>query len=284
MIADTFAARWQALREERTNLVLGVQPSPKWLRAWSLPDDLDGARRFCDLLLSEAVGRVAAVKVQTPFFERLGPDGVGLLARFVDECRAVGTLTVVDAKRGDASDCMEALASTYLGDGRGLGADAMTVAAPMGFESVRPACDAGARSGACVLVVVRTSDRGSDPLQTAVTQAGPTTSQWLAEEITAANEELAPDATLGPVGAVVGAGPEEALELLRRMPRSLVSLPGLGRPGRTLEQFERAAAEARERVLLPITSGLLSDGWRGLRAKVEEWKTAIAASAIGAQA
>src|SRR5207249_5396584 len=133
---------------------------------------------------------------------------------------------------------------------RVLGADAMTVAAPMGFESVLPACDAGARSGACVLVVVRTSDRGSDPLQTAVTQAGPTASQWLAEEITAANEALAPDATVGPVGAVVGAGPAEARELLRRMPRSLVSLPGLGRPGRTLEQFERAAAEARERVLL----------------------------------
>ena len=274
MTPEPFAARWQALRNERTSLVLGVQPSSKWLREWAFADDLDGARHFCDVLLSEAVGRVAAVKIQTPFFERLGPPGMSLLATFVEECRALGTLTVADAKRGDASDCMAALAAAHV-------ADAMTAAAFMGFESLRPACEIAARSGASVFVVVRTSDPGSEPIQTAATAGGSSVSQWLADEITATNEALAPDAPVGPVGGVVGAGAEEARDLLRRMPRSLVSLPGLGRPGRTLEQFEQAAAEARERVLLPITSGLLSAGPGGLRKRVEEWKDALAASALG---
>jgi orotidine-5'-phosphate decarboxylase len=280
-VAASFGERWTALREERTSLVLGVQPSAAWLRAWSLRDDLRGAADFCDVLLTRAVGRVAAVKIQAPFFERFGPAGLTLLAAFVERSRELGTLTIVDAKRGDADDTMPALAAAYLGPSSWLGADAVTVVAYMGFDSLRPLCEAAVRSESAVFVVVRTSGHAADPVQRACSAGNGTVAEWLGGEIAAANAGLAPGVPIGPVGAVVGAPPGEARALVARARGALVSLPGLGREGRTLAHLEAAAGDAAARVLLPITSGLLRDGPAGLRASVERWQRAIRASALG---
>jgi orotidine-5'-phosphate decarboxylase len=277
----SFAERWAALREERTSLVLGVQPSTAWLRTWSLRDDLDGAAEFCELLLERAVARIAAVKIQAPFFERFGPDGLSLLRVFVERAREVGTLTIVDAKRGDADDTMTALAAAYLGPDSWLRADAITAVPYMGFESLLSLFEAAAQVGCAVFVVVRTSGHAADPVQRARTTGNDSVAQWLGQEIAGANAVLAPGASVGPVGAVVGAPPDEARDLVARTHFALVSLPGLGRAGRTIADLEAAAGKAGARVLLPVTSGLLRDGPAGLRANVERWQDAIRASSLG---
>ena len=279
---SAFGERWAVLREERTSLALGVQPSAAWLRAWSLHDDLRGATTFCDVLLDRVVGRVAAVKIQAPFFERFGPAGMSLLATFIERSRELGTLTIVDAKRGDADDTMPAFAAAYIGPSSWLRADAVTAVAYMGFDSLRPLCEAASRSGSAVFVVVRTSGHAADPVQRARSAGERTVAEWLSEEIAAVNVALAPGAPIGPVGAVVGAPPDEARELVARAQGALVSLPGLGRKGRTLADLEAAAGDAAARVLLPITSGVLKDGPAELRTNVESWQRAIRASTLGA--
>jgi len=106
---SAFAQRWLDNVARRTNLVLGVAPSPKWLTAWGLPDSVGGLGTFC-AQIADSVGALSAVKLQSPFFERFGPAGLSAMADLAVACAATRTLVVVDAKRGDAEYWLPAYA------------------------------------------------------------------------------------------------------------------------------------------------------------------------------
>jgi orotidine-5'-phosphate decarboxylase len=53
---------------------------------------------------------VAAVKPQSAFFEVFGSRGIAVLERVMTELREAGTLTILDAKRGDIGSTMTAYA------------------------------------------------------------------------------------------------------------------------------------------------------------------------------
>ncbi len=59
--------------------------------------------------------------------------------------REAGALVLMDAKRGDIGSTMAAYAATYLDKDAPLFSDAVTVSPYLGFGSLRPALDAGAR-------------------------------------------------------------------------------------------------------------------------------------------
>jgi orotidine-5'-phosphate decarboxylase len=62
------------------------------MRDWGLNDDADGLRRFCRLVMEAAADRIAVVKPQSAFFERLGPPGLSELARAIAMIREQGAL------------------------------------------------------------------------------------------------------------------------------------------------------------------------------------------------
>jgi orotidine-5'-phosphate decarboxylase len=266
-------AAWPDLAAERTGLAVGVAPSPKWLSAWGLPDSAQGAATFCDIVL-EAVAGVAAVKVQTPFLERFGAEGLALLSAFFAGCAQRGTLTVADAKRCDTEDTMASYADLYLGEQSVLGADAVTVAPYIGVDAGAPLFEAAGRRGCAVFVLVRTSNHES-AVQLSRDEGERTVSEQVADQIAEHNRTLSTGARVGPVAAVVGAPPDAAAALLRRMPDTVVSLPGLGRPGRTVDQFRAVVGDAGWRVLLPITSGVLEAGPRDLADRIRQWQRAL---------
>jgi orotidine-5'-phosphate decarboxylase len=268
----TFAA-WPDLAAERTGLAVGVAPSPKWLSAWGLPDSVQGARTFCDIVLESVTG-VAAVKVQTPFFERFGAEGLALLSSFFVGCAQRGTLTVADAKRCDTEDTMASYADLYLGEESVLGADAVTVAPFIGVDATGPLFEAARQRGCAVFVLVRTSNHGS-AVQLSRDEGERTVSEQVADRIAEHNRALAAGARVGPAAAVVGAPPEAAAALLRRMPDTVVSLPGLGRQGRTVDQFRTVVGDAGWRVVLPITSGVLEAGPHGLADRIRQWQRVL---------
>lgn len=261
---------WPERVDARTALAVGVAPSSKWLAAWGLPDDLRGATEFCERLL-EAVATAAAVKVQTPFFERFGPDGLRLLAWFLAECAGRDVLTVADCKRCDAEDTMTAYADIYLGAGSVLGADAVTVAPFLGLGALTPLVATAVERRCVVFVLVRTSNHEAG-LQLSRDTAGRTVSERLADEIEEINRGRPPGDGLGSAAALVGAPAEAAASLLRRMPGTLVSLPGLGRPGRTVDEFAAVIGTEGGRVLLPVTSGVLQAGPDGVAERVRRWQ------------
>ncbi|WP_436763807.1 orotidine-5'-phosphate decarboxylase [Streptosporangium sp. V21-05] len=268
---------WTDLLTTRSALCLGIAPSPKWLEAWRMDDDLDGARRMCAVVLEAAGERVSVYRIQVPFFTRFGAAGAALLREVVDGVHERGSLAVLDAKVCDADDTMDSYADLYLGPGSVLGGDAVTANPFMGFASLGPLLRRARDSGTLVMVLVRTSNHAAGGVQGAVTGSR-TVAQRTADEVREWNDEHGVAAA-----AVVGAGREEALDLVARMPSAVVELPGLGRAGRETRDLVAVAAEAPGRAVLPVTTGVLRHGpdVAALGASIAAWREEI--GTIGAE-
>jgi orotidine-5'-phosphate decarboxylase len=254
-----FADRYLELSRARSPLCLGLDPSRDLLGHWGLNDDAEGLRRFCDTVLDAAGERVAVVKPQAGFFERLGPAGLSEMAAAVARVRAQGALSLIDAKRGDVSGTMEGYAQAMLGVDSGFGGNAMTVTAYLGFKALKPVVDRANACGAAVFVVVRSSNPEGRALQTAVHADGRTVAEALADDITAYN--VSRGSGPGVVGAVVGATIDHSdAAILTRLPQSLVLAPGVGDQGATLEDVERRFGAAIRRTLPSVSRAILRHG------------------------
>jgi len=286
----SFAERFSALAETRSPLCLGLDPSADLMDAWGLTDDPEGLRRFCETVLEAAGDRLAVIKPQAGFFERLGPAGMAEMARAVAGVRAQGALSLVDAKRGDVDSTMAGYAQGFLGPESGFGADAMTVTAYLGVGALKPVFDRAAATGSAVFVVVHSSNPEGRSLQDARHVDGRTVSETLADEITAFNASLGAGA--GPIGAVVGATIDPAhAAILDRLPQSLILAPGVGAQGASLADVGRGFAATRGRTLPSVSRGLLRHGptVAGLREAIdcyrdEAWRMADAGSGLSATA
>ncbi len=269
----SFAERFSVLAEARSPLCLGLDPSADLLRAWGLGDDAEGLRRFCETVLEAAGDRLAVIKPQAGFFERLGAAGMAEVARAVTSIREQGALSLIDAKRGDLASTMEGYARGFLGAGSGFGADAMTVTAYLGFDALKPVFDRAAAMGSAVFVVVHSSNPEGRSLQDARHPDGRTVSETLADDITALNASLG--AGTGPIGAVVGAtiDPPHAT-ILDRLPRSLILAPGVGAQGASLACVGATFTATRGRTLPSVSRGLLRHGptVAGLREAIDHYR------------
>ena len=107
-------------------LCVGIDPHPELLRAWGLPVDPDGLRRFARTCVEAFAGHVAVVKPQSAFFEEYGSAGIQVLEETLAAFRGSGTLTLLDVKRGDIGSTMAGYGRAYLADGSPLAADALS--------------------------------------------------------------------------------------------------------------------------------------------------------------
>lgn len=259
-MGQAFAERLAPLIADRSPLCLGLDPSAELVAAWGLENDAEGLRRFCGTVLEAADGRVAVIKPQAGFFERLGAVGSTELARAVGGIQAQGALALVDAKCGDFAATMEGYAQGFLGEASGFGADAMTVTAYLGVDALRPVFQRAAATRSAVFVVVLSSNPEGRALQSARHPDGRTVAERLADEITAFNAGLG--GGVGPVGAVVGATVDagEAAAILARLPQSPILAPGVGAQGATLEEVGARFARAAGRTLPSASRSILAAG------------------------
>ncbi|MCM4083099.1 orotidine-5'-phosphate decarboxylase [Paractinoplanes hotanensis] len=270
-----FGERWAALRTRHGQLCLGVAPSPAWLGRWGLGDDVAGARGWCRILLDAAADRVAVFKVQVPFFLRFGAAGSALLREFRDRAQEAGALVLLDTKLCDADDTMDSWADFYLGPRSVLGGDAMTAVPYMGFGTFAPLLRRAEQLGAVVFVLARTSNHAAGPVQTGRGEDGRSIAESVADEITAWNATAGH--RIGPAGALIGARQPESAELIRRLPRSLLEVPGLGRADRADAEVVAPLRGCPERALMTVTTGVLRHGpdVTALRRSVAGWQETI---------
>lgn len=240
--SPSFGAALGAAVERHGPLCVGVDPHPALLDAWGLTDDADGLARFADRCREAFAGRVAVVKPQSAFFERHGAAGIAVLERLLAGFAGTGTLTLLDVKRGDIGSTMAGYADAYLRPGAPLAADAVTLAAYLGFDSLEPALDAAGRAGRGVFVLARTSNPEGASVQRAVDPADPagrSTAQAMVDAAAARNAGAAGgvgdvgdvDVGVGDVGVVVGVTREHGLDLSAL--HGPVLVPGLGAQGAT---------------------------------------------------
>ena len=229
-----------AVAARRSSVVLGLDPDPARLwpeealappSAAGLPEPEDDAGRVvrhCTALIAAAGPACVAVKLQVACFERLGAEGWAALQTVLVEARFAGLLVLADAKRGDIGVTAGAYADALLGPSPGLDADALTVNAYMGRDTLEPflATQRG------IFVLVRTSNPGAQDLQDEQLQTG----ERVWERVARLVDEL--DAN-----AVVGATEPRHLARARElMPRATFLLPGVGAQGGRVEDLGPAFA------------------------------------------
>ncbi|MEQ3549722.1 orotidine-5'-phosphate decarboxylase [Pseudonocardia nematodicida] len=224
---STFSSRLLAAVGEHGPLCAGIDPHPALLASWGLTDDADGLGRFADACLAGFAGAVAAVKPQSAFFERHGAGGVAVLERLLAGFAGSGTLTLLDAKRGDIGSTMDGYADAYLRVGAPLGADALTLSPYLGFDSLEPALAAATEAGRGVFVLARTSNPEGASVQLAALD-GRSVAQAVVDAAGARNAGTEP---CGDVGVVVGATADHGLDLSGL--HGPVLVPGLGAQGAT---------------------------------------------------
>jgi orotidine-5'-phosphate decarboxylase len=257
-MADSFAARFAAVRARYGPLVWGLDPSGDLLDAWGLGDSADGLDRFADIVLEAAAGTVGLVKPQSAFYERHGWRGIRTLQRLIADARAAGLLVILDAKRGDVGTTNVAYAEAYLGSGAPLEADAVTVHPYLGLGAMTAFVSRAHDARACLLVVTRSTNPDGRMVQAARGEAGPSVEETLLREIGKLNAALVPGG-IGPVGAVVGPAPlEPSLDLPAA--HALFLAPGLGAQGATCADVARTFALCPDRVMPGASRSLLATG------------------------
>src|SRR6478672_13574296 len=171
VFADRLA---EAVERRRSQLVLGIDPVldllPVELQGEAAAGPAargDAVTRFCRGLIDAAAPFCVAVKPQLAFFEALGSHGLRAFEETCAYAREAGLLVIADAKRGDIGSTARAYAAAYLEprDGGPPVADAITLNAYLGRESVEPFLAACKREGAGIFVVTKTSNAGSADVQ-----------------------------------------------------------------------------------------------------------------------
>ncbi len=271
---DTFGDRLWAGSLRRGPLCVGIDPHPRLLTSWGLPDGPVGLERFARAVV-EAIGdQVLMLKPQLAFFERHGSAGLAVLERCVADARAAGALVLLDAKRGDIGSTMQAYAEAFLAPSSPLHADAVTLSPYLGVGALEPAMALARTSASGVFVLARTSNPEGRDLQSARMPSGRTVAQAVLDDLREANRaELAagPARLLGSAGAVVGAtrpaggrspSPAESVDLTSAdldISGALLA-PGLGAQGAGPEDLASVFRGVTDRVVPVAARAVLTHG------------------------
>jgi orotidine-5'-phosphate decarboxylase len=247
--ADSLAA---AIRERGNPVVVGLDPR------WELlPDgfrDFGGDSfdrraaayfKFCAEVVDVVATLVPAVKVQSAFFEELGPEGMLAMGRVIAHAHERGLVAIVDGKRNDIGSTAEGYARGYLGrEASAWRADALTISPYLGDDSLTPFVEVATERGAGIFVLVKTSNPGSGMLQDIVADGRPVYRRVAQHVEQLANGSVG-NCGYGCVGAVVGATyPQQLAELRVAMPHAWFLVPGYGSQGGTAADVA-AAFDAR---------------------------------------
>ena len=132
-----------------------------------------------------------------------GGEGFARSRWLINDARSAGLLVILDAKRGDVGSTNDAYAEAYLGPGAPMEVDALTVHPYLGLAAMGAFVSRARESGACLLVVTRSSNPEGRAIQAAHDASGRRVEAVLLAEIGELNKTLAPG-QVGPIGAVVG--------------------------------------------------------------------------------
>jgi len=261
-MSKAFGARLQDAMRAHGPLCAGIDPHRGLVESWGLSYDVAGLERFALTCVEAFAGRVAAVKPQSAFFEVFGSRGLAVLERVLTELREAGTLTILDAKRGDIGSTMSAYAEAYLGPDAVAPPDALTVSPYLGYESLRPAIDLAEQNGRGLFVLALTSNPEGAEVQHAV-RDGRSVAASVVEGAAGDNAPALARGDLGSVGLVIGATVGTAvhdlgLDLVAAA--TPVLAPGFGAQGGTVETLAATFGGARTQVLAASSREILGAG------------------------
>lgn len=258
-----FGVRLASAMAEFGPLCVGIDPHPSLLAAWGLEDTVQGLQTFSMTVVEALGGHVAALKPQSALFERHGSAGVKVLEDVLGASAAAGTLSIVDAKRGDIGSTMAGYADAYLRDGSPLAGDALTVSPYLGFGSLEPAIELAEQTGRGLFVLCLTSNPQGPDVQHARDILGVAVATKIARSAQATNAAALERGELGSIGLVVGATIGTAasdLDIDLSAVNGAFLAPGVGAQGAGPKELAEVFGEARRNVLASSSRSVLQAG------------------------
>lgn len=182
--------------------------------------------------------KVAAIKLQSAFYEAYGPEGVNALHATSHYGREKGLIVVIDGKRNDIGSTAEAYARAYLGKvpiganyQAAWDADALTINPYLGEDGVNPFLKVASRENKGVFVLVRTSNPSAVQFQDLVSEGLPIY-RHVAERMKLWGDPYRGESGYSLLGAVVGATyPTQLAELRETLAGVWLLVPGYGSQG-----------------------------------------------------
>jgi orotidine-5'-phosphate decarboxylase len=277
-----FAARLTDGVRRHGPLCVGIDPHPGMVPALFGGDTAKGLEYWGRALVEAAAGKVAVIKPQVGFFERLGPGGMAALAAITRAAREAGLLVLMDAKRGDIGSTAEGYAEAYLSPGAFFEADALTVNPYMGLDTLEPFAKRAETGGKGLVVLVRTSNPGAADFQMLETGGKPLY-MHLAEALRPLTDRLMSPCDWSNLMMVVGAtAPEEARRIRAAAPKALFLVPGYGAQGAGADAACAGLVGGEGGVVSASRSVIFPKAAEGARTR-NDWQAAIEAAILSAR-
>lgn len=277
-----FAARLTDGVRRHGPLCVGIDPHPGMVPALFGGDTAKGLEYWGRALVEAAAGKVAVIKPQVGFFERLGPGGMAALAAVTRAARDAGLLVLMDAKRGDIGSTAEGYAEAYLSPGAFFEADALTVNPYMGLDTLEPFAKRAEASGKGIVVLVRTSNPGAADFQMLETGGKPLYIH-IAEALRPLTDRLMSPCGWSNLMMVVGAtAPEEARRVRAAAPKALFLVPGYGAQGAAADAACAGLVRGEGGVVSASRSAIFPKAAEGARTQ-DDWQSAIEAAILAAR-
>jgi len=277
-----FAARLTDGVRRHGPLCVGIDPHPGMVPALFGGDTARGLEYWGRALVEAAAGKVAVIKPQVGFFERLGPGGMAALAAITRAAREAGLLVLMDAKRGDIGSTAEGYAEAYLSPGAFFEADALTVNPYMGLDTLEPFAKRAETGGKGLVVLVRTSNPGAADFQMLETGGKPLY-MHIAEALRPLTDRLMSPCDWSNLMMVVGAtAPEEARRIRAAAPKALFLVPGYGAQGAGADAACAGLVGGEGGVVSASRSVIFPKAAEGARTR-NDWQAAIEAAILSAR-
>lgn len=238
-----------AIRSSSCSGCVGLDPVldklPAHLQSHASP--IAAIELFSQGVLDAVQGLVPVIKFQSACYERYGSQGTAALERLILRCKSMGFLALLDAKRGDIGITAQHYAHAAFSV---MQADALTISGYLGPDTLEPFATSAAQHHAGLFILVRTSNPGSDAIQSWPLASGHTVAQMMAAHVKSLGDNHLGYTGLSAIGAVVAATkPADAAAMRLAMPNQWFLVPGYGAQGGTVDDLRnlvrpQTAAEA----------------------------------------
>lgn len=241
-----------AIDRKKTPLIVGLDPvyqnlptvittTPGMNDPGAAGDCIAAILAFSRGVIKSVAPHVAAIKINSAYFERYYGEGWKAYVSLIQEAKAAGLLVIGDVKRSDIGHTAEQYAAATLADtaftdlGGLSGPDAITVNPYLGMDGIKPFMDVAKKFNKGIFVLLRTSNPSAGEIQAIPAADGRPVYLHVADHISRWGQEMMGTAGYSAVGAVVGATTGESLAQLRKtLPHTLFLIPGIGAQGGSL--------------------------------------------------
>lgn len=210
---------------------------------------------------------VPAVKLQTGFFEALGPDGLAVMGRLCAHARALDYYVIVETMRADAEPAAMLLAQTYFDqtalDGQSPGlyqADSVCLSGFLGSDGIRPYLPY-CKEGKSLFVLAKTANKSSREVQDLIS-GDRVVYTVMADLAMRWGGELVGKNGYAQLGLCVGATHPTVLRQLReKYDRLFFLVSGYGEPGGGAKEAQLAFDKFGHGAVISVADSLLG-AWK----------------------